>query len=593
MESTIQVFGLLFLLGFAAESSPFPSPNATAVHQLFQRMDSNADTCNYFQQFSSGSYSYNDNCRAIQNSMSNTFNGKLRTMLKQLRKQAYHRRTSVEKKVLWFYDSCLTAPEETFAWEHYLEVLPHGPRLNWPPAYRKTGNQTFQWQRTLARLRLVGLRNLLFDVDVALDPTDSSRTIVLFRKPIIKEIQNNKENANLLKSLGVRNDTVLFLGNKISQLQKAIQKLAAKRGTMENLSIKTLKNRTKLPLTQYLKIVFGRSMESNSTVWVEDIEYLEGLRAVIDKYDGAVLINYLMVSYIRYLVGLNDSLPGRKRGKCIAAVRVLMQPASELLYNKYYPRNKEEVQRLFDDLKLSFLNLLTRNRLNLTDEDLSHHVRQQLYMTVSVGTLPDIDDQSGLVTNLYKNLKIDRGSDFAIAHLKVLQHRNRRVLAQLHKPALKENRLFNLSPEPYYEISENNIVVPFDTLQKSYFSPNIHEAFRKSLLGFVIARQMLVNFAPQIQPISLINQSDVPGISCVNRNCSSGFTDDEKDVLALALIMESLFEKDSELRQKHPSYLRLSSREEFLVNFVEIFIAPNWRRGRGWMGMSGSIKPLR
>ncbi|KAH8282105.1 hypothetical protein KR054_005455, partial [Drosophila jambulina] len=597
MERITCILFLLSLLGLAASS------NEDALSLILRHMDKSVDPCEDFQRFSSGKFldiHDGEDVYMLQSIIIQKYYENLQKLFDELKDINYLDESSVEEKVWRLYNTCCTAPEETHSWKHYLKLVSPDLDLPWPQFTPRGGewpHERFQWLVTLARLRRFGFQKFLIPMDLSTKTNDSSQLIVSFGSHPIEAIPEVSDTEGLLISLKVPREKAALLASNITDLESDLQKLAEESNSLvEYMTTVEFEERTNISIGQYLEIVLGSSIDSNFELEVLEIAYLEGLRNVIEKYDSEVVATHLMLGFIGYLQSMDGSESNGDPTRCAAAVGVLMKPATEFLYkNRHFEeeelqRNVEEVQRIFRIISNTFMARLENNRLNLTSAEVKHLQEKLSAMTVRVGILPNVEDQRGFVTNFYSDLNLNIKLDFAEAQLKVLEHFNRKILEQLDRPVPrgKEFYLFhsqlNSATEGTFYETNNMIILPYLNLQEPYFSPEMHDVFKLSYLGYILAGEILLYFDPYYLPFDSIgnnstllgnfeeNQGYIDGISCLNRTETRAISYRVIDVLALELIYDSFFGKDSTLSKEQPCFFKIPLDQLFLLNFSQLLI---------------------
>ncbi|XP_017026968.1 membrane metallo-endopeptidase-like 1 [Drosophila kikkawai] len=578
MEAITRVICLLLLLGIAAAHKP--SPDEVALNEILQRMDNTANPCDDFQKFSSGNMSFEPETYNFNGLVKRKTNDRMQKVFDRLKYRVLKDPSSLEEKVWLFYNTCLTAPKFTHSWKHYIGLVPPGRGLTWPhltPPGSLWPEGNFKWLETLARLRRFGLNTLLIEMKVQLSGDDSGEFKVLIGKQNIHTIETEKQTKDLLITLGVSRKRAGILARDITVLERNINELAELNDYRTNLTIEEFEVRTGLSLGNYLSIAFGSSFDSSFVVETSEMAYLERLQDLMDKFESETVASYLMVSFVRYLRSLDGSGAEGDPRKCAAAVAFNMETASELLYKDFYfrlgklQRYNDEVQRLFDLI----LGQLKSNRLNLTSE-----VAQ-----LTVGKLPNIQNQRRFVNDFYWNLNLESSElDFAVMHLKVLEHRNRKVLEQLDGQVPKDREFLLLSNDKYANgdleplVFKNTVILPIDILQESFFTPEMHDVFKVSLLGFILTRQILKSFVPHELLVKgsmmssfepKLNHDDP--IAWLNKTDLHSTEDRELDVMALKTVYNLYFRDDSKFSQEQPSFTKLPLSQLFLLNFAQVY----------------------
>ncbi|KAH8290506.1 hypothetical protein KR054_003721, partial [Drosophila jambulina] len=590
MEGITRVICLLLLLGIVGSHKL--SPNGATLDHILQQMDHSANSCDDFHKFSSGNFLDNHKYDGINNFdalIKQKFSERMQKVFDRLKYRVLRDPSSVEEKVWLFYNTCLTAWQQPHSWKHYLELLPPGRSLTWPQLTdSQWPEEDFRWLETLARLRRFGLDTLLIEMKVQPSREDGRKFKVLLGKQKIDTIEQEVETKDLLISLGVTRRRAGILARDITALEREIKELAGLEGSQTELTLEEFKNRTRLDLKKFLGTAFDSSFDPSFLVETSEMPYLEGLQELMDKFESETIASYLMVSFVRFLRGLDGSGFEGYPGKCAAAVAFNMPTASELLYKDFYFRQgkfqqyNDEIQRLFKLIAKSFLGRLQENRLNLTAEEVQLLSQKLNSMTVTLGKLPNVENQRKFVNDFYSHLNLESSElDFALMHLKVLEHRNRKVFEQLDGPVPQGREFFLLSNEGYASAQpellafKNTIVLPLDILQEPFFTPDMHDVFKVSLLGFILTRQILRSFVPHNEEVFNNNfeqnRAYAKAIDCLNGTGSHSIEDRALDVMALKTVYRMYFGDESQLSQDQPSFSKLPLKQLFLLNFAQYF----------------------
>lgn len=623
MKTITRFVCLLALLGLAASS------NEDALTLILQHMNRSGDPCEDFQQFSSGKFldvHEGEEVYTLQQIIIDKYNGKLQKIFDELKDmESYDDSNSVEEKVSGLYNTCLYSRGETHSFKHFLELMSPDLDLTWPqftPHGGKWPKERFQWLVTLARLRRFGETKFVLPMSIYPKPEDSSQLVVGLDKHPITGISELENTDDWLFLLDVPRKKAALLASNITDLERDLQALAEQKSKTEYLTIEEVEERTNLSIGQYLEIAFGSSFDSSYRLEIKELAYLEGLKNVIDRYDSEVVATYLMLAFVRQLEKGDGSEANRADpDKCAARVGVLMQPAIEFLYKNFYfeegelQRNIEEVQRIFHIISNTFMARLEGNRLNLTAAEVQHLQEKLRTMTVTVGKLPNVEDQRGFLTDFYADLNLSEDRDFAAAQLKVLEHLNRKVLEQLDRPLLRGKKYYLLDSEmnvnshgTFYDYN-NSIALSYLSLLEPYFSPEMHDVFKMSHLGYLLANHILLSYDPfylhfdsmgnnttMLAKFEKENQGYIDGISCLNRTEARNSMDDRVlAVFALELIYDSSFGKDSNLSQEQPWFFKVPLEQLFLLNFAQLLIgsAEGWYGDRNDVSLHAAVSNLK
>ncbi|KAH8249289.1 hypothetical protein KR032_008190 [Drosophila birchii] len=611
---------LLLCLSLAAGSRiPRASPtgytaNDWMLNFVEGHMDNDASPCEEFHRYATGKFKGSDNqddIYSIPDTIILNFNERLQTVLEQLKDQAFTEANSVEEKVWRYYNTCLTAPQNTRSPRHYLELVSPDENLTWPQFAHRRSNwpkEDFNWLQTLAHLRRYGMENSIIRMNVIPAAKDTTKFMVNLFLPETEKFLNVDIISDLLKTIGVAKSQATTLANKLLSLDTDLYNLIEENQGVFRLdedsfvflvyTLDDLRNQTGLQLEKYLEIVFGRSFNGSFEVEVQDIKYLTGLAEILKKYDNDVVASYLMVKFVHFIMALDGSGPDGVAERCLDAVRFQMEQAGDLLYEDHYlepeklKKYTEEVQRIFEAIKQSFKNRLKKNHLNLSSTEVTALKEKLLAMTVTVGILPAKANHRRFVTDFYRDLKLDSEPDFAKAQLEVLKLRSRRVLEQLDGSISKDEGFFllydeisNNNPVPWFEVSGNTIFLAIEMLREPVLATEgQHDVFKVSLLGYQLARRLMENFTPFFLPYDAKGNygevlrsfeeypSYVDALNCLNSTETKNLAKRVIDVVSLGVTYDAYFGENSQFDQKQPDFTEVPLKQLFLISIAQWFL---------------------
>ncbi|KAH8343521.1 hypothetical protein KR059_011983, partial [Drosophila kikkawai] len=604
MKETTRFLCVLLIIGLT--QSRHPSPDEAALDFIYKNMDDTANPCQDFQNFSSGNFEAlhkEAKLYDLQDSIRHASTGKLQIVLEKLRDRVFIDESSAEGKALRFYETCLNTSPSRQLFFSFLELMPPGEDLPWPTSRLRGSRwpeERFEWLEALARLRRFGIENLLFRMNVVQDWVDPNHFVVYLKRPTYPTILDENSNKDILVGIGIlkkNHPSINTLVADITALDADLQNLPPEESRSYTLSIEEFEDQTGIQLSKYLEISFGRPFDPSFEVKIVGMGYLEGLKAVIEKYTNKVVASYMIMGIVRSLIQQQLLLKtgSNHQVQCSTAVRRHLEVASEVLYKDYYfrqgrlQRYDREVQQMFEVFRAAFLERIEKNRLNLTAEEQSFVKEKLRAIKVRLGSLPNVPDQRRFVNDFYSDLELEKHpTNLAKILLNILEHRTRHTLKQLDRPTPKGNHFFRLEElgyilqtEPYYRTS-NLVVVPYDILQEPYFSPDQHDVFKVSLLGFSMIRAVLENFKPYNMRFD--NESNysefmenfgenfayVEATNCLDRSKeSSQLNEHAINVLALKLVYDTYFGEDSKFSQEQPSFTKLPLKQIFLLNFAQ------------------------
>ncbi|XP_020817000.1 membrane metallo-endopeptidase-like 1 [Drosophila serrata] len=606
MEGITRFLCLLLLIGLTR--SRHPSPDEATLDFIYKNLDDTANPCQNFQNFSSGKFKSlhtKDKLNDLRDSIFYASNDKLQIVLEALKDRVFIDESSVEGKVLRYFNSCLNfnISDSTLLLDSYLELMPPGEDLPWPTSRfhgSKWPKERFQWLEALAGLRRFGIENLLFRMNVIQGWYEPNQFVIFLKRSTYSNILSEDIIRRIVTGVGVPKKNYISINtlvDGIAALGSDLHNLPQEETRLYTLSIEQFEDQTGIQLSKYLEITFGRPFDPSFEVKLVGIGYLEGLKAVIEKHEKEVVVGYMITGIVFSLINLDimQKVKSNQPNQCAAAVHRHMELASEMLYKDYYfrqgrhQRYDQEVQKMFEVFRSAFLKRIEKNRLNLTTEQQSFVKQKLLAIKVRLGSLPNIANQRRFLHDFYSDLELDIDTaDMARIQLNIMEHNTRHTLEQLDRATLRGNHFFlleeygyNLQTEPHYKTS-NLVVVPYDILQEPYFSPDQHDVFKVSLLGFSIIRAALENFSPyfmrfdnesnysEIMDYFKENLAYVEATNCMSVYEESSIHDEHlTDVVALGLVYDVYFGEDSKFSQEQPNFTKLPLKQLFLLNFAQ------------------------
>ncbi|XP_070853734.1 neprilysin-1-like [Drosophila suzukii] len=610
MEIIFRTWCLLLFLSFVAGSkiirSVDSSPNERILNYIEQHGNYSADPCEDFQNYASGRFAdlhTDDGHLFMQDHIWSQYIVKLQRLFDLLKDRVFIDENSVEEKVWRFYNTCLTAPNNTRSLRHYLELASPSKNLTWPqfaPFGTLWPKHQFNWMETAAHLERYG-SNIFIKLSIEPNERNLESLVATVRYPLGGNMNDVAQVKDLLISIGVRSGRASLLVNSIIKLNSDLQELIKEdhlrdysrrdigRGSdhpveyddYDSLDSYRQREVQRVPsIYSYLEMVLDPSVDLNEVLTIIDPNYFDSLKRVIEKYDEEVVASYLMVRFSLFVQDLDGSHLNSSSSDCAATVAGQMELASDLLYKNYYlgqeklKKYTEEVQQIFEAVFRSLMVRLEENKLHFDDDTISQFQRKLFAMTIRVGKLPNNLNHRRFVTKFYDNLSLDADLDFAKAQLNVLKHRTQRYLDQFKGVVSKDTYLFlpeDKNPEPKLHFPQSVIVLPYAMLQEPFFDPQSHDVFKVSLLGFSLARQVM----SILHPIKKTTDTKYiyNGLACLNQTTESKDLQLRlDDVASLGLVYDAYFGDKSEFSQTQPAFTNLPLKKLFFINFAQMFV---------------------
>ncbi|XP_020815040.1 uncharacterized protein LOC110189339 [Drosophila serrata] len=515
----------------------FYNINDRIMDRMLRTLDESWSPCKHFYRYSNGRHTEGFDVNPgmlFADSLEEQINAKLHDVFEKFKNRS-HKEGSMEEKVFRLYNSCEAARRENRSSNIFLDVMRPDVNLSWPlymPEGREWPKDQFRWLDTLARMSRYGLRNFLFHVSLRVDSEDNRSYIT----------------------------------------RMSLQKLEAEYG---------------INLMKFFKIALDRKLDPNTEILV-DVGYLTELNQMLNSYDQETVAHYLMERFGTFMT----SYEKKDNYQCIVAVRTSMKAACEKLYKKHILGETQEleaqVQRVFEAIKKQFSRRLTANRLNLSTTYISNLRKKLETTTINIGVLPKKKNRQKTDNYLYDKLKFNFDDDFATMQLNALD-----VLAKSED--LFQDKFDTLIGSiiiyPGFTIefgSNRTIFIPYDLLEEPIFMTQSHDVFKVSLLGYIIAEQLLKALYPMYIDFDCKHYKEF--IDLLDNNqlywdrssaCSSRHQVDEQNwwglhLVVLNIVHDAYFSPDSGFSQEQPDFTSKPLKQLFFLNVAQYITAYNF-----------------
>ncbi|KAI8038254.1 hypothetical protein M5D96_008943 [Drosophila gunungcola] len=511
---------LLFVLICAVSTAQKSEANSNTrlLNNLLSYVVEDASACGNYFEYACGKYAerhINDPFSEITQMLDH----KVNKNLVQLMEELYQRyqlqgliKSSVEAKTLRFYMTCRNASLNTRSAEHYLRLAPPDEDLTWPqltPRAAAWPKHQFKWIKTLGYLHRFGLSNVLINVIITPNFQNSSEFLLDLSMP---SFEGESQHLNILmetiatlRAMKVPSKSVLTLARKIKGFEFALRILVEDDDDDESqlMSVHQLENATGHDWQMFFELIVGHRISPYFRLQVQNLHYFTALKQLMDSSDAQVVASYIMTRFVIYI--LEDSMDDRDPVECIKDMRRGLNLASTLIYEERFlapatlHQYTEDVKELFDQLRRQFLLQIDQNSLGLTNKQKRMVARKAQDVVLNIGNMPRSRDHRSFVSQYYDGLVFPSADlDYGREHLKLLEFRTRKEMAQLHQTVLSAKEFFfmpdpntAMSSSPYYLMRQNVIIVPYGLLQEPFFVSDSHDVFKYSLLGFVLAHELM------------------------------------------------------------------------------------------------------
>jgi len=490
-----RTFVFLSCLVLLGNESASINPNIEIFNRMLSDIDERVNPCQNF---------YNSSQKNLEWGESPTVNAQVQVLFEGLKNQSF-KEHSLEEKVRRFYQICLGSSKAPGPIK-YFKLVPPGENLPWPhliPTGSEWPKEKFKWIETLARLRRYGLNDIMFGMNVRLDP-DSGQPIVVIERKYNFRFRFLQS----LLGLGLSHEVV----KEVAPLDHALQEMYTLDKQWEDEGRNSSKRRICLRelefhgvfLTEYLEIVFGRKFSPDFEVQMENQFYMMRLQEVMTAVDNQVVAHYLSARFLFYsMFTLGKSKHGGA-DSCVNAMRFCLEFASNLLYEEQilgrrrFRSYMNQAGKVFEAMRNQLLIRVERNSLNLTTPEINSLQNRLKSLTLSIGNLPGKGGHRRFVTDFYKDLEFEVDEDLETAQLKVLKFRTNIELSLLENPVAKGRRyvihsypISNNFFETAVEEDGNAIYLSYDILADSSFDPDAHDILKMIPLSIFFGMKML------------------------------------------------------------------------------------------------------
>nr|XP_044249580.1 membrane metallo-endopeptidase-like 1 [Drosophila takahashii] len=599
---------LLFVPIFADCTAKKSNTNTRLLNNIVSYMTEDASACDNFYQHACGKYAErhtDDPFTEITQMLDYKVNRNLVQLMVELHQRSQapdFNVSSVEAKVLRVYLTCRDASQSTRSAEHYLRLAPPDEVLTWPqftPHGTPWPKNQFKWIKTLGYLHRYGFTNVLVNVIVTPNVQNSSEFLLDISKPSFdgegQHLNSFVDTLGTLRAMSVPSNSVLPLAQKIRRLEYAVRVLTESDDDDESqfISVCQWERRTGYDWQMFVELIVGHQISPNFRLQVQNLPYFIALRRLMNSSDAQTVVNYIMTRFVRYL--LDDSMDSKEPIECIKDVRRSMNLASNLIYKDRFldpstlQQYTQEIMDVFEQLRRQFLLQIDQNRLGLTSKQNRVVATKAQKIVLNIGNMPKGLDHRTFVSRHYEDLVFPSVDfDYSREHLKLLEFRNRKTVAQLHHPASNPDEYFYLpdpntamSSSPYYLMRQNIIIVPHGTLQEPFFVPDSHSVFKYSLLGFVLAHELIHSvdttgllfdshgnihdIGTQILSLPLFEA----GFQCMNRNKTQFIDERIADIAGLNLAYLTYFQNAKD--ENHTDLNNIPPQRLFFLNLAQFF----------------------
>lgn len=595
---------LLLILMCIAVNCPAQStedPNVTRLNEILSYTNGSVAPCDDYYKYACGNWAKrheDDKFLEITGLIDERVNRDLITLMEELEQRTLDP-SSVEAKTLSYYRACHLAPRQSS--RTYLKLVPPNEHIEWPQFTPGTWlSQKFNWLETLARLRLYGMNDALISVDVMPHPLNNTKYYLN-----IQRSSYGKENKTLgevrivkllLQTAGVRRTKANSLAHQIVSLENSLNSLEEVEEDSQELTLQELERLTGLGRNcrKYLQIYLGGTVPADLVVSVDNVSYLFKLMELLKDWDREVIASYIMLHFKRHLT--QSTTQNQEPIKCIQAVRSDMEHATEMLYEQRFigvkklRQHMDAVQKLFEQLRQKFLQMLDENYFRVPAAQLNLLKVKARHILLNFGNLPQHLNRTQFLREFYADLPLADDKDYASSWLQLQKFRMRQLNKQLNGPLTNASNFFYISnldatssSTPYYIGRFNTIFLPYGILQAPFIQYDVHDIFQVGLMGFLIGHELMhgfvsINLAFDFKGnynelLSVIDEkSDYNlGESCLMRDETEYVDERAADFGAIRLAYNMYFDANSGFNQSQPAFTNIPLKQLFFLNVAQFF----------------------
>ncbi|XP_005191400.1 endothelin-converting enzyme 1-like [Musca domestica] len=495
-----------------------------------------------------------------------------------------YRQSFVDKSLAYFY-SCI-AEYESYDVLRYLEEIKPGPGLEWPlleVVARQRKRQPYvapnvwpvgklQLFNLLGKLSSYGFESGLIAYEWTSQGVKGERVIKislpevpelkrnLLRK-ILREIQLPKQIVRkyYLDMVRIHQQLETFYANYISSDE-------ADRTEYE-IPYRGLKHDLQHLYGFISQIEPPNRHQAHSVALISDVDYFSKLLAEFrNPHRIQKLCNYLMLNFLIYLKYEQPS-------NCFYAIKNRLHLPFDYLFSKYFyqPQAGEynsHLSLLSTKIYRNLFSLVKENRLDLTPEQMKGLRRQLLNVTSNIGNLPE-NINLELLEKIYTTLPAMDPENFYGNDLRALQHQTwlrfncpNKVICQPQFPVL-----------PTYDLTTNNVVIPFASLQLPIYHLDLDPLLSLSTFGFLLAQSYAkaINLrALQEQGADFANLPQHPHIKCMVQQEPTDFINERIADLMGARIAYQTYAQEYKYNLQ-PQFTSLPWKQLFFLNLAQTF----------------------
>lgn len=422
--------------------------------------------------------------------------------------------SGVFKKAKDVYDSCEHLDQLVL--NSFLTFVHRELHMQWPIFVIDQGHwanaSNFDWLQVIAVLRTYGLNSIFLTHNVNVNPRNSSEYFLEIAQHYTSTPLDADDVENIFINFGLYHNESHALTQELLDFENTLNGISKyeylnetdQRNYADNFKLYSIKElHAEVPdinWTKYFQIILNTTENLDNQkvqLFAWNAEVFVRLKEHLAGSSNETIAYYIM---LKFMYHINANLPHSKPRNCIKYMRSFMPVFMNYLYEDRVFRSKRyEIEKalrtMFQNLKKSFESLVEENHLKLNKKE-QHFILKELHsMKLKVGNLPHNCSET-YVNDFYEGLRVNK-SDFVQTHMNILRFTNSLHYKNLNQiNASIEEKVYHLDPTALsssspVKIFDNAILVPHGYLQLPLFHPRLSDLHKYSLLGFILAHEII------------------------------------------------------------------------------------------------------